>query len=65
MNKLEELRKKKGFTQKEMAEKLGIARSTYSGYEKGYFFPPITIAIKIKEILKYKKDDIFLVINDR
>ena len=31
--KLIEIRKKRGFTQSQMAEKLQIARSTYTGYE--------------------------------
>ena len=60
MSKLAEIRKQKGYTQKEMAEALGIARSTYSGYENEYFRIPITFALKIKEILNYKNDDIFL-----
>lgn len=33
--RLKELRKKEGKTQGEFAAKLGIARSTYSGYERG------------------------------
>lgn len=32
---LEELRKEKRITQRELAAKLGIARTTYSGYENG------------------------------
>ena len=33
--KLIEVRKKKGYTQEQMAEKLNIARTTYTGYENG------------------------------
>lgn len=55
-----ETRKKKGYTQEQMAEKLGVARTTYTGYEKGNFSPSLELAIKIKEILDYKNDDIFL-----
>lgn len=58
-NKLIEIRKKKGFTQEEMADKLNIARTTYTGYENGNFSPSLEIALKIKQILKYKNDDIF------
>lgn len=58
-NKLIEIRKKRGFTQEDMADKLSVARSTYTGYENGNFSPSLEIALKIKEILKYKKDDIF------
>lgn len=57
--KLIEIRKKRGFTQSQMAEKLQIARSTYTGYEKGNFSPSLESALKIKKILNYQKDDIF------
>lgn len=62
--KLIETRKKKGYTQEDMADMLKIARTTYTGYENGNFSPSLEIAIKIKKILKYKNDDIFLVSND-
>ena len=56
-------RKKKGITQQEMANLLGIARSTYSAYELGNIDPPLKISTKIKEILNYRNDNIFLISN--
>lgn len=64
-NNLIVLRKKKKFTQQEMADKLNIARTTYTGYENGNFAPSLEIAVQIKKILNYKRDDIFLNFNDR
>lgn len=61
--KLIEIRKKRGFTQVQMANKLNIARTTYTGYENGTFSPSFEKAIQIKRILNYKNDDIFLVYN--
>mgnify|MGYP003367819732 FL=1 len=58
--KLIEVRKKKGYTQEQMAEKLNIARTTYTGYENGNVSPSLETALNIKKILNYKKDDIFL-----
>ncbi len=58
--KLIEIRKKRGFTQSQMAEKLQIARSTYTGYENGNFSPSLESALRIKKILDYYDDDIFL-----
>jgi len=58
--KLIEIRKKRGFTQTQMAEKLSIARTTYTGYENGNFSPSLEIALEIKKILKHSNDDIFL-----
>lgn len=55
-----EKRKKKKITQSKFAEMLGISRSTYSAYELGTIDPPLKVATKIKEILNYKNDDIFL-----
>ena len=58
--KLIEIRKKRGFTQTQMAEKLSIARTTYTGYENGNFSPSLEIALEIKKILKHSNADIFL-----
>lgn len=57
--KLIEIRTKKGYTQEQMANELNIARTTYTGYEKGNVAPSLEVALKIKSILNYKKDDIF------
>ncbi len=62
--KLKSIRKEQGYTQEYMANKLGIARTTYGGYESGKFSPSLNKAIKIKKILNYWKDDIFLNYND-
>ena len=61
--KLIEVRKKKGYTQEQMASKLNIARTTYTGYENGNFSPSLEMAIEIKKILKYKNNYIFLISN--
>lgn len=61
--KLIEVRRKKGYTQEQMASKLNIARTTYTGYENGNFSPSLEMAIEIKKILNYKNDDIFLISN--
>lgn len=62
--KLIEARKKRGLTQEQIAQKLKIARTTYTGYENGNFDPSLEIALQIKKILKCKNDDIFLSNND-
>lgn len=58
------LRKKKKYTQQQMADKLNIARSTYAGYEKGTFYPSFEKVLEIKKILGTKNDDIFLIFKD-
>lgn len=59
-NKLIEVRVKRGYTQEQIANKLNIARTTYTGYEKGNVAPSLEVALNIKKILNYKNDDIFL-----
>ena len=58
--KLIETRKKRGFTQNTIAKELGVSRGAYACYESGFCSPSLEVAIKIKQILKYEKDDIFL-----
>ena len=57
--KLMEIRKKKKFTQQEIANCLNISRSTYSAYECGTINIPLDKALKLKNLLKYKNDDLF------
>ena len=59
--KLIEVRKRKRLTQEEMAKRLNISRTTYTGYENGNFSPSLEKALEIKKILNYKNDDIFLI----
>lgn len=44
------LRKEKGFTQKELAEKIGICSKTVSKWETGNGFPDISLLCKLAEI---------------
>ena len=59
-NKLIEVRLKRGYTQEQIANKLNIARTTYTGYEIGNVTPSLEVALNIKKILNYENDDIFL-----
>ena len=44
---IRELRKAKGYQQKEVSEMLGISPQTYNGYEKGRNEPPIEILVRL------------------
>ena len=52
-------RKQQGYTQQEMAEKLGISRSTYTNYEKGNRTPDYALLEKISDILDCSLDELF------
>jgi len=49
-DRLKEIRKELGYTQKEMAKECGIAYATLQRYEKGAEFPAGTLFLKIAEL---------------
>ena len=53
---LKELRKKKKISQKELSEILGIAQTTYAGYETGRHQPNLEILIKLSEFYSVSLD---------
>mgnify|MGYP003606731628 CR=1 FL=1 len=53
---LTELRKNKKITQAEMADILGVARTTYSSYEQGRRTPDAEIQKKIADFFKVSLD---------
>ena len=50
-NLLRKLRKDKGFTQKELAEKLGVVAKTVSKWETGHGFPDVSTLSALADIL--------------
>lgn len=50
-DKLREARKNKGYTQEHIAHLLGIAKSTYTGYEKGVREPDLFKIKRLVEVL--------------
>jgi transcriptional regulator with XRE-family HTH domain len=55
---MEQLRKKKNWSQQEAADRLGIAKSTYAGYESGYRRPPLQALIQIADLFEVSIDDL-------
>ena len=51
--KLRESRKRKGYTQEQTAAMLGVAKSTYTGYEKGVREPDLFKIKRLIEILGF------------
>ncbi|WP_432409217.1 helix-turn-helix transcriptional regulator [Wukongibacter sp. M2B1] len=58
--KLKKQRLKKELTQMEIANLIGIKRATYTNIELGNKNPSFNVAAKIKGVLGYQDDDIFL-----
>jgi putative transcriptional regulator len=57
--RLRELRKAKGYTCEQMADKLGLKKAAYSKKELGKIKFSLSDAKKVSEILGYSIDDIF------
>ena len=53
---LRELRKRAGYTQKEIAKKLGVSQALLSHWEKAKRIPDINTAVKLADILEVSAD---------
>ncbi|MCS0542625.1 helix-turn-helix transcriptional regulator [Aeromonas veronii] len=59
-NKVSEFRKKHGFSQDRLAEKLGVSRQTIISIEKGKYSPSLPLALIMAEVFETKVEDIFI-----
>ncbi|WP_068677264.1 helix-turn-helix transcriptional regulator [Oceanobacillus sp. Castelsardo] len=59
-NKLEEIRKKHGINQEELANALEVTRQTIGSLENGRYNPSIILAFKIARYFDMRIEDIFI-----
>lgn len=59
-NKVSELRKKHGFSQDRLAEKLGVSRQTIISIEKGKYNPSLPLAMIMAELFDTNVESIFI-----
>lgn len=59
-NHLEEIRKKHGIKQEELAEKLEVSRQTIGSLENGRYNPSIILAFKIARFFNKSIEEIFI-----
>jgi transcriptional regulator with XRE-family HTH domain len=55
-SRIRELRVKRGYTQDQMAEQLGMNRANFSNYERDVTIPPSDTLLKIADILSTTTD---------
>lgn len=60
MNSIKERREKRGLTQEEVAQKLGVTRTAVAKWESGQAMPRARLLKKLSGILRCKIDAIFL-----
>ena len=53
---IQELRKARGYSQKEVAAFLNMSQPTYSGYERGRSEPPIEILVRLSYLYQVSVD---------
>jgi putative transcriptional regulator len=59
-NRLEELRKKVGITQEELADKLEVSRQTINSLECGRYNPSINLAFRLAKFFGVTIEELFL-----
>lgn len=59
-NRLGALRKEKGMTQEELADKLEVSRQTIGSLESGRYNPSILLAFKIARLFNCSIEEIFI-----
>jgi len=58
-NNLRELRSRKGWSQGELADILGVSRQTINALEVGRYDPSLPLAFAIAKVFKCKIEDVF------
>ncbi len=58
-NQLAELRNKKGWSQADLAEQLGVSRQTINSLERGKYDPSLPLAFKISKLFGLPIEQIF------
>ena len=59
-NRLEELRKRRGIRQEELAAALEVSRQTIGSLENGRYNPSILLAFKLARFFDVRIEDIFI-----
>lgn len=62
--KLKECRKQAGYTQRDMANIIGVARTTYAEYEQGKIQPPLDKVQKILQVLPMLRGELVEGVDD-
>ena len=59
-NKIKEFRKKRGLTQNELSELIGVSRQAINAIEKEKFDPSLPTAFKLSELFKTSIEELFI-----
>jgi putative transcriptional regulator len=59
-NRIRVLRAEKGWSQAELAEKVGVSRNSINAVENGKFDPSLPLAFRIADIFGLRIEDVFM-----
>ncbi len=59
-NRLPVLRAERGWSQAELAQRLGVSRQTVNAIERGKYDPSLPLAFKIAEVFDLPIEEIFI-----
>ncbi len=63
-NRVRELRSERGWTQQELAEKVGVSRQSVNSIERDRYVPSLPLALEFARVFACPTDDIFTLETD-
>jgi putative transcriptional regulator len=64
-NTIHAKRSESGWTQEELAERIGVTRQTIIAIEKGNYTPSVLLALKLSACFKVSVNDLFSIRHER
>jgi putative transcriptional regulator len=59
LNNLRQARAERGWTQADLADRVGVSRKTINTVENGVFVPSTTLALKLARVMEVAVEDLF------
>lgn len=59
LNRLKELRADRGWTQEDLADRIGVSRKTINTIENGVFVPSTILSLKLAAVFRVSVEELF------
>jgi putative transcriptional regulator len=63
-NRIKEFRGERGWTQQELAEKVGVSRQSINSIERNRYVPSLPLALTFARVFSCSTDDLFTLENE-